>query len=303
MFGLGLLAFGLVEGRHYGWLATVRPLDVLGATWDGGPSPALAALVLAAGLLAAFVHRQVRSARRGDAGLMDVRLFSVPSFRNGNVVTLIIGIGEFGVLAVLPLWLQFTLGYGALEVGLALVPLAAGSFVASGAAFGMPVTPLGQVRLGLALEVAGLAWLGLVAGPDSPWWSIALALFGYGVGVGFATAQVTNVVLADVPPRSAGQAAGMQSAFRQLGSALGIALLTTMFFTALGARLRDRVPADAHAHVDAVTESAGARSGRCPDVPRPPRSRTRRGPRWPTASRSARTRPRRSSSSRSSRPR
>ncbi|GGV17514.1 MFS transporter [Actinomadura cremea] len=268
-FGLGLLAFGLVEGRHYGWFATVRPLDVLGVTWDGGPSPVLVALVLAVGLLAAFVHRQVRLVRRGDGGraLMDVRLFSVPSFRNGNVVTLIIGVGEFGVLAVLPLWLHFTLGYGALETGLALVPLAVGSFVASGAAFGMPVSPLGQVRLGLALEVAGLVGLGLVAGPDSAWWSIALALFVYGVGVGFATAQVTNVVLADVPPHSAGQASGVQSASRELGFALGIALLTTTFFTALGSRLRDRLTADgvpdarADAHADAVTDSAGAAIG------------------------------------------
>ncbi|WP_051300871.1 DHA2 family efflux MFS transporter permease subunit [Actinomadura rifamycini] len=269
VLGLGLLAFGLVEGRHYGWFASVRPLELPGATWGAGPSPAFAALLLAVLLLAAFVRRQVRLVRRGDAGraLMDVRLFSIASFRNGNVVTLIIGMGEFGVLAVLPLWLQFTLGYSALEAGLALVPLAAGSFCASGAAFGMPVSPLGQVRLGLALEVAGLAALGLVASPDSSWWPVALALFGYGVGVGFATAQVTNVVLADVPPRSAGQASGVQSAFRELGFALGIALLTTLFFTALGARIRDRLTADgvpdgaADAHAGAVTDSAGAAIG------------------------------------------
>ena len=48
---------------------------------------------------------------------MDVRLFSVASFRNGNIATLIIGLGEFGIVAVLPLWLQFTLGYSALNPG------------------------------------------------------------------------------------------------------------------------------------------------------------------------------------------
>lgn len=263
--GLGLLAFGLIEGRTYGWLMTVEPLDVLGVEWSGGPSPVLVALVLAVVALAGFALRQVALTRGGDPGkaLMDVRLFSVASFRNGNVATMIIGVGEFGIVAVLPLWLQFTLGYSALQAGLALVPIAIGSFVASGVSFGM-ATPLGLLRVGLALEAAGLAGLSLVAADDSAWWTIALVLFVYGVGVGFATAQVTNVVLADVPDRSAGQGSGIQSAFRQLGSALGIAVLTTVFFTSLGSDLEERLAASglpaqrSEQLARAVTDSAGA---------------------------------------------
>lgn len=268
VLGVGLLAFGLVEGRTYGWVATVRPLEVAGFSWSGGPSPVLVALTLSVVLLQVFFRRQ-RALARDDGGvdpLMDVRLFSVASFRNGNIVTVIIGLGEFGIIAVLPLWLQFTLGYTALEAGLALVPLAVGSFVASGASFGMTarVTPLDQVRIGLVLEVVGLAWLGLMAATDSSWWSIALVLFLYGVGVGFATAQVTHVVLADVPDRSAGQASGMQSAFRELGAALGIAVLTTVFFTTLSSELRaglhraDVSAVQAEEFTRAVTDSAGA---------------------------------------------
>ncbi|KNB50691.1 DHA2 family efflux MFS transporter permease subunit [Streptomyces caatingaensis] len=265
--GLGLLAFGLVDGRVYGWVLSVRPLHVAGFVWDGGPSPVLVALVLAAAALPAFVRRQVTLVRRGDAerALMDVRLFSRASFRGGNIVTAVIGMGEFGVIAVLPMWLQFALGYSALEAGLALVPLAAGSFVASGASFGAAaVTPLRQVRAGLVLEAAGLAALGGVASPDSPWWAVAPVLFLYGTGVGFATAQVTNVALADVPGADAGQGSGVQSAFRQLGSALGIALLTTVFFSVLRAGLHDRLlgtglPAgEVHVLTRAITDSAGA---------------------------------------------
>ncbi|MEV0200657.1 DHA2 family efflux MFS transporter permease subunit [Nonomuraea sp. NPDC050691] len=264
--GLGLLAFGLVEGRAYGWLATTRPLTVLGFSWDGGPSPVLIAFVLAAAALIAFVRRQAAVSRGGDTSraLMDLRLFSVASFRNGNITTLIIGLGEFGIIAVLPLWMQFTLGYSALQAGLALLPLAVGSFVASGAGFGLKVTALGQVRVGLALEAAGLTLLALVAATDSPWWPIALALFLYGVGVGFATAQVTNVVLADIPHHSAGQGSGIQSAFRQLGSALGIAVLTTVFFTTLSSSLHQRLTASdvpaaqSETLTRTVTDSAGA---------------------------------------------
>jgi len=268
VLGLGLLAFGLVEGRTLGWLGTVEPLRIFGFTWAAGPSPVLVALVLAALALLGFARRQTALIRSGDAtrALVDTRLFSVPSFRNGNIATLIIGLGEFGIIAVLPLWLQFTLGYSALQAGLALVPLAIGSFLASSASFGMTArfTPLGLVRLGLILEIAGLAGLALIATTDSPWWPIALALLLYGVGVGFATAQVTNVVLADVPGQSAGQGSGIQSAARQLGSALGIAVLTTAFFSTLSSRLGQLLTAtglpttQSDHFTNAVTDSAGA---------------------------------------------
>lgn len=271
ILGLGLLAFGLIEGRTYGWIRTMEPLRLFGVSWSDGPSPVLVALVLAVVSLAAFVRRQVAASRDVGPGeqtgaLMDVRLFAIGSFRNGNVATLIIGLGEFGIVAVLPLWLQFALGYGPVEAGLALVPLAAGSFVASGASFGMTsrMSALGLVRLGLVLEAVGLVALGLIARPDTAWWEISAALFVYGIGVGFATAQVTNVVLAEVPETSAGQGSGVQSVFRQLGSALGIAVLTTTFFSVLSARLNDALAASGlpagqtQGLTRAVVSSAGA---------------------------------------------
>ncbi|MEV4151368.1 DHA2 family efflux MFS transporter permease subunit [Nocardia salmonicida] len=268
VLGLGLLAFGLVEGRTYGWITTIHPLGIAGFTWGSGPSPVSVALVLSVLALAGFVVRQVLLRRGGNAdkALMDLSLFSLASFRNGNIATLIIGLGEFGIVAVLPLWLQFTLGYSALQAGLALVPIAIGSFIASGASFGLAgkASPLNMVRLGLGLEVVGLAALGFFAATDSSWWSIAVVLCVYGIGVGFATAQVTNVVLADIPEADNGQASGIQSAFRQLGSALGIALLTTIFFTTLSSNVDDDLtaagtpPAQAQQYAHAITGSAGA---------------------------------------------
>ncbi|MEV0245116.1 DHA2 family efflux MFS transporter permease subunit [Nocardia sp. NPDC050712] len=268
VLGLGLLAFGLVEGRTYGWISTTHAMSLGGFTWDSGPSPVLVALVLSVLALGGFLARQILLRRGGNAdkALLDLGLFALPSFRNGNIATLIIGLGEFGIVAVLPLWLQFTLGYSALQSGLALVPIAIGSFIASGASFGLAgkASPLNMVRLGLALEVAGLAALGFFAATDSSWWAISLILCVYGVGVGFATAQVTNVVLADIPEQDNGQASGIQSAFRQLGSALGIAILTTVFFTTLSSQIDDDLaaagtpPAQAQQYADAVTGSAGA---------------------------------------------
>ncbi|MEU4312411.1 MFS transporter [Nocardia sp. NPDC024068] len=269
VLGLGLLAFGLVEGRTYGWITSKEPLHIGGISWDSGPSPVLVALVLSMFALGGFTGRQMLLRRSGntDKALMDLSLFKSASFRNGNIATLIIGLGEFGIVAVLPLWLQFTLGYSAVQSGLALVPIAIGSFIASGASFGLAdknVSPVNLVRLGLAFEVVGLGGLALFASPENSWWSLALILCLYGVGVGFATAQVTNVVLADIPENDNGQASGIQSAFRQLGSALGIAILTTVFFTTLGSQVTDRLTADgmdtvrAEQHAHTITDSAGA---------------------------------------------
>lgn len=269
VLGLGLLAFGLVEGRVYGWVTSEKAFTLFGASWDGGLSPAFVALVLSIVLLAVFVWRQILLSRDSSTRppLMDVKLFSIASFRNGNIATMIIGLGEFGIIAVLPLWLQFTLDYSPLEAGATLVPIAIGSFVASGISFPLSerVSPLALVRIGLILEVVGLAGLGVVAAyTDANWWFIALVLFFYGIGVGFATSQVTNVVLADVPEGEGGQSSGIQSTFRQLGSALGIAALTTVFFSSLGGILHGKLTdagltgAEATKLSTAVTDSAGA---------------------------------------------
>ncbi|MGX1954338.1 MFS transporter [Streptomyces anulatus] len=274
--GLGLLAFVLIEGRVYGWVLTTEPLEIGGFSWSGGLSPVFVALLLSVLALGVFWRRQTALSRAGDEPLMDVGLFSIRSFRNGNFVTLMVGLGEFGIIAVLPLWLQFALGYSAFEAGLALVALAAGSFVASGASFPMAATvpALAQVRIGLVLEAAGLTALALTASTDSSWWLIALALFVYGIGVGFATAQVTNIVLVDVPERSGGQASGIQSAARELGSALGIALLTTLFFSTLASGMTDRLTRDGVAADEAdrlgsmVTDSAGSVIGTLAAEPR-----------------------------------
>jgi hypothetical protein len=102
---------------------------------------------------------------------------------------------------------------------------------------------------------------------------ISVVLFFYGIGVGFATAQVTNVVLADVPSDEGGQSSGIQSTFRQLGSALGIAALTTVFFSSLSSTLHGKLvdaglsSTDAKGFSDAVTDSAGAAIGPIADSP------------------------------------
>ena len=161
---------------------------------------------------------------------------------------MIVSLGEFGIILSLPLWLQNVIGYNALQTGLVLLALAIGSFAASGLSSVVldKITAVAIVRVGIVAEILGVAGLGLVISANSTWLSIIPFLFVYGFGVGLATAQLTGVVLKDVPVNKSGQGSGTASTARQIGSALGIAILGTILFTSVGtslnARLADETP-------------------------------------------------------------
>ena len=153
-------------------------------------------------------------------------------------------LGEFGLLFSLPLWLQNVLGYSAFGTGVILLSLAVGSILASGAggALGAKRGPVFVVQLGIFLELLGVAGIALIISPTTKVILIIIPLFIYGLGVGLATAQLTGVALSQIPVEKSGQASGMTSTTRQIGSALGIAILGTVLFASFGSNLRDAVP-------------------------------------------------------------
>lgn len=262
----GALVFGLIEGRTYGWWSAKEQFSVGPVSWPWSLSPIPIAFALSAVSLFAFVAWGVHRQRIGRQPLVDLSLFGISSFRNGNISALVISLGEFGLILSLPLWLQFVLGFDALQTGFILLALAGGSFVASGFAGASSgrVAPVRVVRAGIVAEIVGVAWVGLVIAPDAAWGWLVPALFVYGFGVGLATAQLTGVILQDVPVSKSGQGSGTQSTSRQVGSALGVAILGTVLFTSTGTLLSHRldsagVPsAQADRVVSAVVDSAGA---------------------------------------------
>jgi hypothetical protein len=125
------------------------------------------------------------------------------------------------------------------------------------------LSPSKAVQIGVLLELIGVAGVGLLVTTGSGWLPLAPLLFIYGIGVGLATAQLTGVIMVDVPDDMSGQGSGSQSTVRQIGSALGIAVLGTMLFSGTQASLETRLDAlevDAQSQVlivDSVVESAG----------------------------------------------
>ena len=262
------LVFGLIEGRAYGWwnAKADNPFTLGDFKWPtDGISVIPVSLAISAVFFVLFALWEKHRERQHKNVLLDLDLFKIASFRNGSIAALIISMGEFGVLFALPLWLQNVQGLSPVSSGLVLLWLAGGAFLASGAGGAMSgkVSPAMAVRVGVLLELIGVVSVGFAVGSDSGWGWLAPGLLLYGIGVGLATAQLTGVIMVDVPIEKAGQGSGSQSTVRQIGSALGIAVLGTMLFTATQSSLETKLNAmdiygeQQSAVVKVVVDSAG----------------------------------------------
>ena len=207
--GFGLVVFAIIQGPKMGWL----------------PWPALTGVVGVA-LVIAFVVIERSRHRGGRPVLLDVTLFSHPTFTWGNITALMVAAGEFALVFVLPLFLINAIGLSTITTGLVLAAMALGAFLSGALARHVAawIGAAGTVLLGLGLEVFGVIQLTAEESVDEPLWLIVVALVIYGLGLGLASAQLTSLVLADVPVDQSGQGSATQSTVRQLGSALGAAI-------------------------------------------------------------------------------
>ena len=263
------LVFGLIEGRIYGWWE-INPNNqfMLGDfAWPTtGISVIPVSLLIFVISAVVFVLWERRREVQKKNVLLDLGLFKINSFRNGSIAALIISMGEFGILFAIPLWLQNVVGLSPISSGLVILWLAAGAFMASGigGALSGKLPPARAVQIGVGLELIGVLGVALFSSTEAGWITLAPLLFIYGVGIGLATAQLTGVIMVDVPMTSTGQASGSQSTVRQVGSALGVAVLGTLLFTGTQSSFEQRlsdleVPtAQSVDLVDAVVDSAGS---------------------------------------------
>jgi len=277
--GLGAFVFGLIEGRSYGWWAPKQPFSLFGWTW---PSDTISiipfALVLGVVALGAFLVVERRRSRAGKFFLFDVDLWLYPAFRYGNLAGTIVSLGEFGLLFALPLFLQGVIGYSAFQTGLVFLSLAVGSFFAApmSAKIAQKWGPRRAVTLGMGLEAIGIISTALLVSTSVTGLMLAVPLFVYGIGVGLATAQLTSIVLSDVPPERSGLASGANSTMRQIGSALGIAILGTVLFTTLvnntSSNLTAALPNTSPACIELVTTLVDSTAGQILPALRDPSS-------------------------------
>ncbi|MFC4911428.1 MFS transporter [Actinomadura gamaensis] len=220
----GALTFGLTRGGGLLW----------------------ASVGVAVAAAAGFVLVQ----RRAAYPTLDLALFRRPGFVGVMVGSLAMSGAAFATLINTSLWLRSVLGLSPLEAGLVILPLPAVSFATSLLAGRLlhGVSPRWTVGGGLALiGLGGFAQAVLDAG--SGWTALVPGLVVTGVGAGLALPNVTAAAVAAVPAERGGMASGAVGAFRQLGYALGVALLGAVFRSAM-----DGDPAASH---DAAGFAAG----------------------------------------------
>lgn len=212
----------LVQGRDWGW------------PWWGW-------VLLAAGVVAlgGFVAYERALSARGGQPVFEPSLLSIRPFTAGLAAAALF----FGAIApfflVLSIYLQVGTGRSAWDTGLVMLPYALASMITSGAGVAL-AAKAGRALLVIgAVTIAashGLLWWFLRDGGEPGTWALATALFVGGLGLGLGAPILVNVVLAGVPGRHAGAAGGVLSTVTQLGGAIGVAALATVFFEALGSQ-------------------------------------------------------------------
>jgi EmrB/QacA subfamily drug resistance transporter len=203
---LGLLVFGIIEAPNNGWGSPLILGCFAGAAICG----------------ALLVHFEVRH----PEPLIDLRFFRSPPFSGAAVVSICAFLSLGGFLFLNTLYLQDVRGYSPLHAGVALLPMAALMMVfspLSGRLVGVRGPRLSLVVGGLATLAAGLISAIPTGEPNDVRLFLGYALLG--IGLGWANAAITNTAVSGMPRDQAGVAAGVASTSRQLGSALGVAII------------------------------------------------------------------------------
>ncbi|MBN9141765.1 MAG: DHA2 family efflux MFS transporter permease subunit [Micrococcales bacterium] len=216
--GLGVLGlvWGIVRGNDAGWDSA----EVLTGLIGGGL------------LLVAFVLWQLRA----PAPLLPLRLFRDRSFAVANVVGLGFSFGMFGAVFILIQFLQIVQGYSPLEAGVLTMPWTMAPMVVAPLAgvFAPRVGTRALIVAGLVLQASALTWIGLVMSTDVPYGELVGPFIMAGVGMGLVFAPSSTAVLANIAENDTAKASGTNATVREIGVALGIAVLTAVFTGAGG---------------------------------------------------------------------
>ncbi|MFF3461031.1 DHA2 family efflux MFS transporter permease subunit [Streptomyces sp. NPDC002619] len=209
--GLFGIVYGLVRGPADGWTGSL----VLTGLFAGGS------------LLVGFVLYSTRAKNP----MLPMRLFRSPAFSGINVASLLMFLGMFGSIFLLSQYMQGVLGYSPTEAGLRMLPwtgmpmlVAPIAGILSDRIGGRPV-----VAAGLFLQAAGLGYLASVVTADVSYAAQLPGLIISGVGMALYFAPAANLVMSSVRPREQGIASGANNALREVGGALGIAIMSSIF--------------------------------------------------------------------------
>ncbi|GCD40065.1 MFS transporter [Streptomyces chrestomyceticus JCM 4735] len=210
------------QGRSWGWTAPVS----------------LVLFALGAAGLALFIPVELR---RGDEAVLPLRLFRRGGIALCSAVNFTIGVGIFGTVTTLPLFLQLVQGRTPTEAGLVVIPFMVGT-IASQVVSGKLIADSGRFKklavVGLGSMAGALLTLA-AAGPATPMWGITLTVGWLGIGIGLSQTVITLAMQNAAPKSQLGVANGASGLCRQIGGSTGIAVLFSVLFSVALGRLAD----------------------------------------------------------------
>ncbi len=217
--GLFALVYAIIQAGIDGWTA----------------SNVLYGFAAAVVLLGAFALWE----RHTSHPVLPLRFFRNMSFTGANLALTLVAFALFGCFFFLSQYLQSVHGYGPLQAGIRLLPIAGAAFVGatSSARVAQRIGTKLTVAAGIMVAGAGLFYFYRVAAVDTSYGSIALGMCITALGIGFTMSPATNSVMGSVPMDEAGVGSAMNDTTRQIGGALGVAVLGTLLDSAYIARI------------------------------------------------------------------
>jgi EmrB/QacA subfamily drug resistance transporter len=238
--GLFLLIFGLIRGNPDGWSSATIVASLGGAVV----------------LLLVFLAIEARS----DHPMLDLGLFRKPAFNGVSAVAFGLSGGMFAMFLYLTIYLQGVQGFSPLDAGLHFLPLTVLSFVASPIAGKLSDRIPIRILLGAGLTMVGIGLL-LMHGISAES-NVSALLPGFliaGIGIGTANPGIGQAAIAVVPVEKAGMGSGINTTFRQVGIATGVASLGAVFQSQVDSKLSALLPHAPHGLGEAVS-SGGSRA-------------------------------------------
>src|SRR6476660_4330795 len=210
------------QGRQWGWdSATAITCYAIGA----------------AGMVAFFLFERAM----GEEALIPLRLFTNRTVASSSVASVFIGMGMFGGLAAIPLYLQIVKGSTPTEAGLQLLPMTLG-IMSGSIVSGQLISRTGRYRhfpiMGAAILVLSLYGFHFV-GADTPLWKTMIGMFFFGIGLGFNFQPLTLAVQNAVDRRDMGVATSSATFTRQIGGTLGTAVFLSILFSQAGTKITE----------------------------------------------------------------
>ena len=240
-------------------IASLLIVSEQGRDWGWGSGRALACYLIGALLLVLFV---IQERRVGDEAILPLKMFRHPVFSVASLMNFIIGMGMFGGIICLPLYMQIVKGFSPTKSGLSLLPLMVGMMVVAMAS-GLFTSKTGRYKIfpiiGTGLLVLDLLGLSRIRFDTSYAQLIPLMLL-MGAGLGCCMQTLVLATQNAVPPSQMGVATSSATFFRSMGGTFGTAVFLTIFFSGAATRVGEniRTAADTSAFRTALRDPANA---------------------------------------------